>query len=277
MKNNIPFLSVFVFSAILFFSSCNGYKELPYLANIDESTKQELLTTVEAHEPVIKPNDILSIIVNSTIVGSVSDFNLPMTPSGTSFAKQTTITTASPTSGSIQNYLVDKGGYINFPVLGELKIGGMTRKEAQDYITSLIYPKYIAEKPIVNIRFLNFKVSVLGEVLHPGTYESDNGQMTILDALAAAGDMTIYGRRDNVMLVRIKDDGGIDIKRINLQDKSSILNQDVFYLQQNDKLYVETNKAKGNNSRFGTFESVSLSAISIIISIVSVVAIIIRN
>ena len=95
--------------------------------------------------------------------------------------------------------------------------------------------------------------------------------MTILDALAAAGDMTIYGRRDNVLLLRIQENGEIAIHRIDMQDKSLVLNKDLFYLQQNDKLYVETNKAKGNNSRFGTFESISLSALSIVISVIAII------
>lgn len=262
--------SLIVFFLVVFLASCSGYKQLPYLKNA-ETVSPEILSSVAAiHEAKIMPNDIITITVNSNIPGAATDFNLPMVPTNLSSVIQTTATYSS-TAGSLQNYLVDKDGKINFPILGQLSIGGMTAKEAQDYIISLIYPRYIAEKPIVNVRFINFGVSVLGEVARPGVYTTPNGQMTILDALAAAGDMTIYGRRDNVLLLRIQENGEIAMHRIDMQDKNLVLNKDLFYLQQNDKLYVETNKAKGNNSRFGTFESISLSALSIVISVIAII------
>ncbi|MFR9166939.1 MAG: polysaccharide biosynthesis/export family protein [Dysgonomonas sp.] len=229
------------------------------------------MSTVGGHEAKIMPNDILSITVNSTITGAATDFNLPVVSRENSNSVQTNISRAEAQSGSLQNYLVNNKGYIDFPILGELKLAGMSLQEAEDYVASLIYPKYISEKPIVNIRFLDFKISVLGEVARPGVYKSENGQMTIFDALASAGDMTIYGKRDNVLLMRLKDTGEIELHRINLQNSDLVLNKDIFYLQQNDKLYVETNKAKGNNSRFGTFESISLSALSIVISVIAII------
>lgn len=272
MKKRFHFVTkinpILVLISVLIFSSCNAYKKLPYLKNIDQATYEELLSTAGFNEPKILPNDIISITVNSTIVGAVTDFNLPLVPLNANSTIQTSVPS---TSTSIQNYLVDKDGKINFPVLGAIDIKGLTTKEVENHIAQLIYPRYITEKPIVNVRLLNFKVSVLGEVVRPGVYESENGQMTILDALAAAGDMTIYGKRENVLLVRTLDDGTIFSHRINLQDKSMVLDKDYFYLKQNDKLYVETNKAKGNNSRFGTFETVSLSALSIIISVIAII------
>lgn len=262
--------SLIVFFLVVFLASCSGYKQLPYLKNA-ETVSPEILSSVAAiHEAKIMPNDIITITVNSNIPGAATDFNLPMVPTNLTSPIQTTVVYAN-TTGSLQNYLVDKDGKINFPILGQLSIGGMTSKEAQDYIVSLIYPRYIAEKPVVNVRFINFGVSVLGEVARPGIYTTPNGQMTILDALAAAGDMTIYGRRDNVLLLRIQENGEIAMHRIDMQDKNLVLNKDLFYLQQNDKLYVETNKAKGNNSRFGTFESISLSALSIVISVIAII------
>lgn len=263
-------VSLLILTTSAFFSSCNAYKELPYLKNGEQLSPDILQQTAGVHEAKIMPNDIISITVNSSIPGATTDFNLPVVPANTEEVIQKTLTTATSTTGSLQNYIVDKNGDINFPVLGELKLGGLTTKDAQDYIATLIYPKYITVKPIVNIRLLNFEVSVLGEVARPGIYNSKNGQMTILDALAAAGDMTVYGKRDNVLLVRTEENGKIAMYNINLQDKNLVLNKDLFYLQQNDKLIVETNKAKGNNSRFGSFESISLSAVSIIISVVAI-------
>lgn len=166
---------------------------------------------------------------------------------------------------------MDKNGNIDFPVLGKLKIAGKNTRELQEYLTGEIYPRYISTKPVVNVRILNFKVSVLGEVNKPGTYTSDNGQMTLFDALAAAGDLTIYGRRNNVLLMRTTETGDVVTYRINLQDKNSVANKDIFYLQQNDKLYVETNKSKGNNSSIGGIESLTLSALSILISVISII------
>lgn len=264
--NTVLLLSLTIF----FFSSCNGYKQLPYLKNADYTIPEELTSMTSVHEPIIMPNDIISITVNSTIPGAAVDFNLPILPSNLNNAIQSTVT-SSASAGSMQNYLIDKDGKLNFPVLGELKLGGMTAKEAQDYISSLISPRYIAEKPIVNIRFVNFTVSVLGEVAKPGIYNSTNGQMTILDALAAAGDMTIYGKRDNVLLVRLLDNGEVVTHRIDMQDKNLIFSKDLFYLQQNDKIYIEPNKAKGNNSNFGTLQTIGLSALSIVISVIAII------
>lgn len=275
MKNNYCSLLLFVLIttfSIMLFSSCSSYKNLPYFKNIDKETQEELLSSSGIHEPTIKPNDILSITVNSNIPGAAADFNLPVVPTNYDKAVQTTITGTNSTSstGSLQNYFVDKDGRINFPILGELKVMGMTTKRLQDSITSLIYPRYISQKPIVNVRMLNFKVSVLGEVNRPGIYESENGQVTILDALALAGDMTIYGKRNNVLLIRTNEQGETSVHRIDMQDKNTVENKDLFYLQQNDKLYVETNKAKGNNSGFGTVQTIGISALSILISVVAI-------
>lgn len=262
--------ALILFVGLVFLNSCNSYKTLPYFSNIDEEARQELLSPQGIFEAKIKPNDILSITVNSTVSGAAIDFNLPIVPNNFNTVTQTTVTAPSM-SGSLQNYLVDKNGKINFPVLGELYVLGMTTKQIQDHVKNLIYPRYIAEEPVINVRMLNFKVSVLGEVNRPGTYDSENGQMTILDALAAAGDMTIYGKRNNVLLIRTNESGEITSHRIDLQDKQVIADKDIFYLQQNDKLYVETNKAKGNNSSFGTVQSIGLSAVSILISLIAII------
>lgn len=259
-KNFFLFVSVVT---ILFTTSCTAYKKLPYMETAENS---ELLNTV-SHQPKIMPNDIISITVNSSIEGAAASFNLPLVPIGVGNVVQTSA--GSGGGGSLQNYLVDQNGNINFPVLGTLKIAGMTLKETQNYIASLIYPQYISEKPIVNVRLLNFQVSVLGEVNHPGTFTSSNGQMTVLDAIAAAGDLTLYGKRNNILLVRTNENGETQFFRFDIQDKNFINNSAIFFLQQNDKLYVETNKAKGNNSAFGTMQSMTLSIIGTSISVLS--------
>jgi polysaccharide export outer membrane protein len=253
--------------------SCAAHKQLPYLKKA--AMNEKLSTTI--HEAKIMPDDVISITVNSTLQGAVNDFNLPLVPNNMSSPLQTTVQASSYNSGSLQNYIVQKDGTINFPVLGTVTLVGMTAQQAQEHLASLIYPRYIAEKPIINVRFVNFQVSVLGEVNRPGTFNSVNGQMTILDALAAAGDMTIYGKRTNILLIRTNEKGETIFQRISLQDKNIVANSELFYMQQNDKLYVETNRAKGNNSAFGTIQTLSLSAVSIVISAASLVATLIKS
>lgn len=252
--------SILYFSFLLiFFGSCTAYKKLPYLTDIDQMTNDSLLLqTIGVYEPIIKPNDMLEIKVNSTIPGAAADFNIPSIPLNLNNAAGGTV---SSSNQRVQDYLVDKNGNIFFPVLGEISVTGMTINELRNYLIRQIYPKYITEKPIIDVRFVNYKIAVLGEVARPGLYEAENGQITILDALAAAGDLTLYGKRNNVLLLRTNEDGSVSKYRINLQEDDFLLNKDIFHLQQNDKLYVETNKAKGNNSQFGTLESVGLSVI----------------
>lgn len=263
--------TVFILVA-LFLVSCSGYKKLPYLKDAESLTKEQLLASATLYEAKIMPKDILSITVNSSIPGAAADFNLPLLASGSTAVKQTSGSSSqNGLAGTLQTYIVDNKGKIDFPILGELSIGGLTKSQAEDLIAEQIYPKYLKEKPIVNIRMLNFKVSVLGEVARPGSYSTDNEQMTLFDALAQAGDLTIYGRRDNVMLLRTKANGELVVHKINLQDKDLLLYEDLYYLQQNDKIIVQVNKAKGNSSSFGTMESVGISLLSVLISVVAIV------
>ncbi|MCL1867932.1 MAG: polysaccharide biosynthesis/export family protein [Paludibacter sp.] len=270
IRYNIKFLLAALIVTLSLTTSCTVYKKLPYMQQAENA---ELLQTT-SHQPKVMPNDVLSITVNSNIEGAAASFNMPLVPSGISNVMQTSAIVGA--GGSLQNYLVDQNGNINFPVLGILKVAGMTLQEVQNYISSLIFPQYISESPIVNVRLLNFQVAVLGEVNSPGTYSSSTGQMTVLDALAAAGDMTIYGKRDNILLVRTDENGKTKFFRFDIQDKNFINNHELFFLQQNDKLYVETNKAKGNNSAFGTMQSMTLSIIGTSISVISLVLTLIR-
>jgi polysaccharide export outer membrane protein len=253
--------------------SCTAYKKLPYLKNVAKDTTEQI--NIGVFEPKIVPNDILTITVNALTEASqsaVMAFNLPLVPTATNNSLQTTMQTTNYVSGTLQNYIVQSDGTINFPTIGTVLAEGKTPRELQEYLAAQIYPRYVAEKPIINVRYINFQVSVLGEVNRPGTYNSVNGQMTIWDALAVAGDMTIFGKRTNVLLIRTNSQGNTSFYRINLQQKNILVTPELYYLRQNDKLYVETNRAKGNNSAFGTVESLSISAASILISCVSLAA-----
>ena len=162
----------------------------------------------------------------------------------------------------LQQYLVDNDGNINFPVLGELHVGGLTKKATEQMIVEKLKP-YITETPIVN-----YKISVIGEVARPGTFTISNEKVNILEALAMAGDMTVYGLRDDVKLIRENANGKQEIIPLDLNKAETILSP-YYYLQQNDIIYVTPNKAKARNSDIGTSTSLWFSATSILVSIAS--------
>lgn len=271
MKSTYKIAYLLLFSFLLIFSSCTAYKKVGYLKNVDEVSEEEFAKVAKNYEAVIMPKDIISIIVNTPTNTIAKDFNLPVVPQEANDAVQTRVSSASGGYGSLQNYIVDNDGCIMFPIIGKINIGGLRKSEAEKKIYSLIYPLYIKEEPIVNIRFLNYKVSVLGEVNRPGTYTTPNEQMTLFDALALAGDLTIYGRRNNVLLIREDATGQRKTYRINLQDKETILANEIYYLQQNDKIIVEPNRAKGNNSQVGGLETLALSGLSLLISVLAII------
>ena len=246
----------------LFMQSCTAYKRVPYLKKAETLSHEQLRNTADVYVAKIMPKDMLSISITSETPGAAADFNLSFP-----YKAANSSTSESFTARTENVYIVDADGYIHFPVLGRLKLSGLTKGDAELLIYSQIYPDYLKEKPLVDIRFVNFSVTVLGEVANPGIYKFENEQMTILDALAAAGDMTIHGVRTNVLRLRTLENGEIVPTRINLQDKSILLNKDLYYLQQNDKIYVETTRTKANSRSFGSVESTLLSLLSVIISL----------
>jgi len=265
MVKQFVYIVILVLSAVVT-QSCTAYKKTAYLMDAEKIPRERLRQSAGVYEAQIMPKDVLSILVTSETPGAAADFNMSVPYKKNTIAQEESYDNISETT-----YIVDADGYINFPVLGRLKLGGLTKKEASRLIYSLIYPDYLTEKPIVDIRFLNFSVTVLGEVARPGIYKSNNEQMTIFEALAAAGDMTIYGKRNNVLLVRANENGELIPRRINLQDKNILLNKDVYYLQQNDMIYVEIIRSKSNSRSFGMAESTFMSVLSLLVSIASVV------
>ncbi|CDL97432.1 polysaccharide biosynthesis/export protein [Bacteroides xylanisolvens SD CC 2a] len=158
-------------------------------------------------------------------------------------------------------------GKINFPVLGELKLGGLTKKQAEQMIVDKL-KLYITETPIVTVRMVNYKISVIGEVTRPGTFTISNEKVNLLEALAMAGDMTVYGLRDNVRLIREDSSGKQQIITLDLNKAETILSP-YYWLQQNDIIYVTPNKAKARNSDIGNSTSLWFSATSILVSLAS--------
>ena len=258
MNKKLYYLSMIVLS-IIFLSSCNSYKKVGYFKGIDELSSEQLAHN-KPKESRILPYDVLAITVNAINPGAAVPFNLPLMPVINDGLGGITNTVGT------QTYMVDKNGNIEFPILGQIMVSGKTRLELEEYIGNAIYPKYITEKPIVTARSINRRISILGEVNRPGLHAFSTDRISLFEALAMAGDLTIYGRRDNVLLKREHADGTNEYIRLDLQDKNLVLSP-YFYLQQNDALYVEPNRAKGNNSSIGATENITISAISILVSV----------
>jgi polysaccharide export outer membrane protein len=166
----------------------------------------------------------------------------------------------------LQTYLIAKDGSIDYPQLGQLELAGLTRLQAQELLKNKLKPFLV--NPIVNLRLLNFKVTVLGEVKRPGTYDVQNERITVLEALGLAGDLTVYGTRQNVLVVR---EAGIGktYERIDLTS-SKLFDSPIYYLQQNDVVYIEPNQPKVNSSTNSSTNGIIISAVSLLLTIISI-------
>ena len=241
-------------------ASCSSYKNVPYLQNAEEimAAQKEL----PLYDAKIMPKDLLTVTVNTTDPEAAAPFNLTVqTAQSLSTARSTY------SQPMLQQYLVSNEGTIDFPVLGQLKVGGLTKNEAEDLIRENLKP-YLKEVPIVTVRMVNYKISVLGEVARPGTFTVSNEKVNVLEALAMAGDLTIWGMRDNVKLVREDATGKREIIFLDLTN-ADVISSPYYYLQQNDILYVTPNKTKSKNSDVGQSTSLWFSATSILVSITS--------
>ena len=245
--------------AILLFASCKSYKKVPYLQ--DAETVQQAVQQENLYDAKIMPKDLLSITVNTTDPKAATPFNLTVqTPIN---AALTNISTT--TQPTMQQYLVNNKGEIDFPVIGRLEVGGLTKNEAEDLIRERLKP-YLKESPIVTVRMANYKISVLGEVARPGSFTIGNEKVNVLEALAMAGDMTIYGVRDNVKLIREDVNGKREIINLNLNN-AEVVTSPYYYLKQNDIIYVTPNKTKAKNSDIGNSTTLWVSSLSILVSI----------
>ena len=245
---------------LLLLTSCTSYQKIPYLQDFETVNATEEVTAMyDAH---IRPKDLLTITVNTTDPEAAAPFNLTVQSAANSNLTQWVTQQA-----ALQQYLVDNQGNIDFPVLGELHLGGLSMNEAESMIREKLQP-FLKETPIVTVRMVNYKISVLGEVAKPGTFIINNEKVNVLEALAMAGDMTIWGLRDNVKLVREEEDGKRNIVVLDL-NRADIVKSPYYHLQQNDLLYVSPNKTKAKNSDTGQSTSLWVSATSILVSIAS--------
>lgn len=257
MKKNLVFVALAV---ALLCASCSAPKNVAYIKNSDEV---DLSQSAYLYDARIMPKDVLTITVNTVNPDAAAPFNLSVP---TAFNNQTRSTYSQPI---LQTYLVDNNGTIEFPVLGNLKVGGLTKAECEKLIHDKIMPYLNAkENPVVTVRMANYKISVLGEVNRPGMFTVSNEKINIFEALAQAGDLTIYGVRDNVKLIRENAKGRKEIHTVILND-ANLINSPYYYLQQNDIIYVEPNKVKARNSTVGQTTTLWFSATSILISMAS--------
>lgn len=250
------FLKTFSFLLFLFLcSSCGSKKDVVYYQNIDGMTASQ---NPNSYEIKLQPDDLLMILVSADDPEVAIPFNL-RTYSTTNNTRLD-ITRGQET---VQLYLVDQSGNIEFPVLGKLKVSGLTRTEVLKLLQDKI-GVYI-KNPIINLRIMNFKVSLQGEVNLPGTYPIASERVTLIEALSMAKDLTIYGRRDNILVIR-ETNGVKSYNRVDITN-SDFINSPFYYLSQNDVVYVEPNQTKINASVVGPNTSVIISAISILVSL----------
>lgn len=248
-KNN--FL-IIVLSFLIF--SCASDKTIYYLQGDLQKTENP-----STYEPLLQPADELLIVISAENPEVAAPYNL------NSFMLQES-TGIIGGQERILTYLIGKDGSIDMPILGNVKLEGLTRLEAINKIKSLLV-NHIKD-PIVNLRLINFKVSVLGEVAKPGTMVIENDRVTILEALSFAGDLTIYGKRDGIKVIR-EVNGVKTINIINLTD-TNLINSPYYFLDQNDVVYVEPNKTRVNSSVIGPNVTVILTSLSLLIAILAI-------
>ena len=239
-------------SSFLLLSSCASGKNIAYFQNklVDQPEK------IDKHAGiVIQPKDMLSIVVSSKNPELVVIFNLPVV------SYQAGSEVVSSGYQRLMGYVVDNEGYIDFPVLGPIKVSGLTRWELSELIKNKLLEGGYLTDAVVTVEFMNFKVSVIGEVNSPGTYSVEGDKVTILQAISLARDLTIFGQRENVSVIRERD-GERTIYEVNLCDVS-LFKSPAYYLQQNDIVYVQPSDIKARQS---TTDDKALRMTSILVS-----------
>ena len=247
---------ILILPIVISFTSCGSSKEIVYFQ--DEIIEKNDQIPTES-ELIYKPNDLLTIVVSGLDPEAVKPFNLPVIANNNSLIK-------AQGELKMQTYLVDLNGFIEFPVLGNIKLGGLSRSQATQLLKTKL-EDYIKD-PIVNIRLANFTVTVLGEVNNPGTFTVEDERISLIEAIGLAGDLTIYGKRENVFLIR--EDNGI--KRFTKFDLTSIkvVNSPNYYLTQNDVIYIEPNKAKVRSSSYNQNNVIIISAVATLATIIAI-------
>lgn len=238
-------------------SSCAPKSNHVYYQNIDNVLNNN--KKLANFETRLQPDDLLMIIVSAEDVEAAAPFNLintmtsnPNNPAGSGQMQQ-------------QLYLIDSKGLIDFPKIGTLKLSGLTRTEAVNLIKEKVQ-KYIND-PIVNLRIMNFKITVQGEVVRPGIHSINSERLTLPEAIALSGDMTIYGKKENVLIIR-ENNGKKTYNRVDMT-KADFIDSPYYFLNQNDIVYIEPNKTRINSSAVGPNISIGISALSLLVTILA--------
>lgn len=256
--NNMKKTRFLLFIGLIAMVSCTSYKKVPYLQN---SSEIDSATISVLHDMRIQPKDVLTITVSSEMPEAAVPFNLtvptPMSASSKSLTSQP----------ALQSYLVDNEGCIEYPTLGNLKVSGMTKGEVEEMIKEKIQSNFTTP-PIVTVRMVSYKISVLGEVANPKVHTLTEEKINVFEALALSGDLTLFGKRDNVKLIRENADGTKELVSLNLND-ANIVHSPYYNLQQNDILYVEPNKAKARGADISSMTSMWFSATSLLMAVVT--------
>jgi len=262
--NNLNIFIIALFTII--FSSCGSTKNVPYFQDVSVEDKSNLSYASIYEEPVIQQDDILSISLftidpmTSMVINQVATQAIS---AGSSKIQGSNISATQSTSG----FLVDRNGEIELSVIGKVKVVGLTTAEATNLIREKASLSY--NNPNVQVRFANFKITILGEVGQPATYTIPNEKVSVLDAIGLAGDLTIFGKRENILLIR-DNNGNKEFARLNL-NSAKLFASEYFYLKQNDVLYIEPNKGKAaslNQARTQTFAIIG-TALSVLIVLLS--------
>lgn len=237
--------------AIALMTSCVPRERIVYYQDIETNN-----ITLEQFQTIIKPDDLLMIIVSAQDPEAAAPYNLmtdltvnPNNQSGGAQRQQ-------------QLYLVDEDGFVDFPVLGKVKMGGKSKDEIVENLKALISKDI--KNPIINLRIMNFKVTVKGEVNRPGVHTIASERVTLPEALTLSGDLTIYGKRNNILITR-EEDNTIKTYRVDLT-QSDFINSEFYYLKQNDIIYVEPNKTRINSSAVGPNVSIYMTAVSLLLT-----------
>lgn len=251
LKKTVPAVAAFS-GLLLAAASCSTPKDIAYFQDV---THGEMIQPLERNDIKVRPEDKLSIVVSTQDPALSSMFNLVQTQNrlGTNSGTTTIGSTANSTSdGRTSLYTVDADGDINFPILGRLHVAGMNRTQLAKYIETEIKSRELVKDPIVTVDYANTGISVLGEVKSPGRVEFNKDHLTIVEAIAMAGDIAPDGMRQNVIVMREGENGRQTVYKVDLTDMKQLAQSPVYYIQQNDVIYVEPNdKAKRNTTPNG--------------------------
>jgi polysaccharide export outer membrane protein len=255
---------LFLFALLLMLSSCDVSKRITYFQDIQE--QPSYTNEQSAPEIRLRPEDKISIIVNTKVPELTTLFNLPY------FARTLGQSNEAVSTTSIQGasgYIIKADGTIDFPVLGLVHAAGKTRDELSGYIKSELMSRNLVNDPVVTVEFVNLQFSVMGEVKVPGTYKITRDHITLLDALSMAGDLTIDGKRDNVLVLRPDASGKLTAYIVDMRSFNDVQHSPAYFIHQNDYIYVEPNKKRANQS---TVNANTVQSASFWISVVSLLA-----